>query len=76
MKLRKPDKMEQNNNLKASRNAFIFYGVVLLIWSAYDVIAFGELSWQLVILFAGQIVFWLSRIFLRKNVESKKEKNV
>ncbi|WP_343032924.1 hypothetical protein [Virgibacillus doumboii] len=74
MKLRKADEMEQNHNIKAARNAFMFYTAALLIWAIYDFITTGKLGWQMTILLVGTAVFWWSRSILYKQTETEEEK--
>ena len=57
MKLHKADEMEQNHNLKAARNAFMFYTVALIIWAMYDLIITGKLGWRMTIFLVGTAIF-------------------
>lgn len=63
MKIRKPDEMEKHHNAIASRNGFVFYAAVLLIWSIYSQIITGNGGWPFTILLGGNMVFLGTRTY-------------
>lgn len=74
MNSRKPDEMEKSHNVKSARNAFMFYAVVLFVWTVYDFIATGDLGLQMTIFLGGMLVFLWSKVILSKQTETKEKK--
>ncbi|SDL81669.1 hypothetical protein SAMN05216244_0857 [Sediminibacillus halophilus] len=64
--MRKPDEMERHHNYVACRNAFVFYSIVLLIWSFWSFIETREVGWEFITLLIGVAVFWFTRLFLAR----------
>ena len=71
MKIRKPDEMEQKHYLMSAKNAFIFYVIALLIWSAYDLVTTGDTGWQMTILLVGAAIFWWSKVIFYRDTETE-----
>lgn len=67
MKIRKADEMENYQNEKSAKYAFMFYTTALLIWSLYDFFVKGETGWQFTILLIGNAIFlWSKVVYNRK----------
>lgn len=76
MKLRKADEMEKSHNLKAAKNAFLFYTAALVIWGIYDFITTGDSGWQVTILLIGTAVYWWSRVIFHRQTETDEDKMI
>ncbi|MGV2619640.1 hypothetical protein QRD89_06955 [Halobacillus sp. ACCC02827] len=69
MKWKKQDEMEKHQSGRAAKNGFVYYTVVLLIWSIYNQITKGgDGGWQYTILIGGVAVYFLSRVYYNRKV--------
>lgn len=69
MKMRKQDEMEKYQSDKAAKYGFLFYTVVLLLWSIYNQITSkGNGGWQYSILLGGIVVYFVSRVYFNRKM--------
>ncbi|WP_028403224.1 hypothetical protein [Ectobacillus panaciterrae] len=73
MKLKKQDEMEQYQVAKASKNAFIFYTLSLLIWSLYDNLTNHHLGNAFLIMCIGNVVYFASLIIQKRKIDRLEE---
>lgn len=69
MKLRKADEMEQYQNDKSAKNAYVFFTAALLVWSLINFFTKGHTGWEFSILLLGNTVFWWSRVFYKRKMQ-------
>ncbi|WP_242274443.1 hypothetical protein [Bacillus cereus group sp. BfR-BA-01310] len=73
MWIQKQDEMEQHHVAKASKNAFMVYTVLLLIWSLYDNFRNDHLGNAFFILSVGNAVYFLTLVIQKRKIESFEE---
>ncbi|MED1436333.1 hypothetical protein [Bacillus mycoides] len=73
MRIQKQDEMEQYHVAKASKNAFIVYSVLLLIWSLYDNFRNGHLGNAFLILSIGNAVYFFTLVVQKRKIERFEE---
>ncbi|MGF2800157.1 hypothetical protein [Bacillus thuringiensis] len=73
MWIQKQDEMEQHHVAKASKNAFMVYTVLLLIWSLYDNFRNGYLGNAFLILSVGNAVYFLTLVVQKRKIEQFEE---
>ncbi|HFK1710905.1 MULTISPECIES: hypothetical protein [unclassified Bacillus (in: firmicutes)] len=73
MQIQKQDEMEQYHVAKASRNAFMVYTVLLLIWSLYDNFRNGYLGNAFLILSIGNAVYFWTLVVQKRKIERFEE---
>lgn len=69
MKLRKADEMEQYQNDKSAKNAYIFFTAALLIWSLFKFFTEGKTGWEFAVLLTGNAVFLWSRVIYKRKMQ-------
>lgn len=69
MKFRRQDETEQYQVDNASKNAFMFYTVSLLIWSLFDDFRNAHLSNEFLILSLGNAVYFITLIVQKRKVD-------
>ncbi|PEQ54987.1 hypothetical protein [Bacillus cereus] len=73
MRIQKQDEMEQYHVAKASKNAFIVYSVLLLIWSLYDNFRNDHLGNAFLILSIGNAVYFFTLVIQKRKIERFEE---
>jgi hypothetical protein len=73
MRIQKQDEMEQYHVAKASKNAFMVYTVLLLIWSLYDNLKNGHLGNAFLILSVGNAVYFFTLVIQKRKIERFEE---
>ncbi|WP_410993609.1 hypothetical protein [Bacillus cereus] len=73
MWIQKQDEMEKHHVAKASKNAFMVYTVLLLIWSLYDNFRNGHLGNAFLILSVGNAVYFLTLVIQKRKIERFEE---
>ncbi|WP_130068047.1 hypothetical protein [Bacillus albus] len=73
MYIQKQDEMEKYHVEKASKNAFIVYTVLLLIWSLYDNFKNGHLGNAFLILSIGNAVYFFTLVIQKRKIERFEE---
>ncbi|KXY40499.1 MULTISPECIES: hypothetical protein [Bacillus] len=73
MRIQKQDEMEQYHIAKASKNAFMVYTVLLLIWSLFDNFRNGHLGNAFLILSIGNAVYFLTLVVQKRKIERFEE---
>lgn len=68
MKLRKADEMEQYQNDKSAKNAYMFFTIALLVWSLIDFFTKGKTGWEFTILLIGNAIFFWSRAYYNRKM--------
>nr|WP_027091558.1 hypothetical protein [Cohnella thermotolerans] len=66
--MRKADEMEQYQNDKSAKNAYLFFTVALLVWSFIDFFKKGQTGWEFTILLIGNAIFLGSRVFYKRKM--------
>ncbi|WP_410717658.1 hypothetical protein [Brevibacillus sp. SIMBA_040] len=66
MKLRKADEMEQHQNDKSAKNAYIFFNLALLTWSLINFFSKGKTGWEFSILLIGNAIFLWTRVYFKR----------
>lgn len=64
---------EKNNNTKAMQLGFIFYLIILTVYSVYSYLNNSVLNISFYILIAGLVVFYFSNFLYNKKLLNKKE---
>ncbi|PHD54547.1 hypothetical protein COF61_31290 [Bacillus toyonensis] len=73
MWIQKQDEMEKHHVAKASKNAFMVYTVLLLIWSLYDNFRNGHLGNAFLILLIGNAVYFWTLVVQKRKIERFEE---
>ncbi|MFC6456321.1 MULTISPECIES: hypothetical protein [Paenibacillus] len=67
--MRKADEMEQYQNDKSAKNAYLFFTAALLIWSLIDFFSNGKTGWEFTILLIGNAIFLWTRVFYKRKMQ-------
>ncbi|EEM92227.1 MULTISPECIES: hypothetical protein [Bacillus cereus group] len=73
MWIQKQDEMEKHHVAKASKNGFMVYTALLLIWSLYDNFRNGHLGNAFLILSIGNAVYFWTLVVQKRKIERFEE---
>lgn len=72
MKIDRADEMEMYINLKSIRIAWAYTVLVLLVWSVYEMVKFGELGWPFYLMITQNLIIFVSKEIIRRKLTAGK----
>ncbi|AIQ24549.1 hypothetical protein H70737_17850 [Paenibacillus sp. FSL H7-0737] len=67
--MQRADEMEQFQNDKSAKNAYIFFTLALLVWSLVNFFSKGKTDWEFTILLIGNTIFLWSRVYYKRKMK-------